>query len=147
MFLILPKVSFFPESIKAVLSTKLPTNEENAQEIENLKSQYAVAIDEVSALSQKFSLLQNELGKIKDSGVIVRQPIIEQKVVERTIERIVSGLPNSAGVSENQMDSKISEIRTELSNLNTNLTNQINNLSAQTSNSKHSRLSRRFVDQ
>ena len=109
-----------------------PTSEENAKEIENLKQQYEETIQEASELKQKFSLLQNEMEKIKDSGVIVRQPIVEQKVVERTIERIVSGLPNSAGVSENQMDSKISEIRTELQNLNTNLTNQINNLSSNT---------------
>ena len=81
----------FPGDSQNSFEYKSPTSEENAKEIENLKQQYASAIDEANAISQKFNLLQSEMGKIKDSGVIVRQPIVEQKVVERTIERIVSG--------------------------------------------------------
>ena len=122
----------FPGDSQNSFEYKSPTSEENAKEIENLKQQYASAIDEANAISQKFNLLQSEMGKIKDSGVIVRQPIVEQKVVERTIERIVSGPTGLLGISQGNLDSKISEVRTELANLNTNLTNQINNLSAST---------------
>ena len=59
--------------------------------------------------------------------MVIKEPIIEQKTVERTIEKIVSGL------SQDDLDSGISSVRTELQNLNTNLTNKINNLSSDTS--------------
>jgi len=104
-----------------------PTSEENAKEIENLKQQYEEAIKEASELKEKFALLQNEMGKVKAGGIIVKEPIIEQRMVEKTIEKIVSGL------SQNDLDSGISSVKSELNNLNTNLTNKINNLSSDTS--------------
>ena len=117
-----------------------PTSEENAKEIEILKQQYEDAIDETNAISQKFNLLQTELGKIKNSGAVAMQPSAGQKDIENTIkilEMIVSGLPDgqsrASGFSQNDFDSKISEIRLELNNLNTNLLNKINNLSVQAS--------------
>ena len=54
--------------------------------------------------------------------------------MERTIERIVSGPTGSSGLSQSDLDSGISSVRTELQNLNANLNNQINVLSARTSN-------------
>ena len=57
---------------------------------------------------------------------MIREPVIEQRTIERTVEKIISGL------SQTDLDSNISSVRTELNNLNTNLTNQINNLSVQT---------------
>ena len=51
-----------------------PDSEEMALEMENLKQQYDLAISEANVISQKFNLLQNEMEKIKNSGVIVRQP-------------------------------------------------------------------------
>jgi len=104
-----------------------PTSEENAKEIENLKQQYEEAIKEANELKQKFALLQNEMGKIKAGGVIVKEPVIEQRMVEKTVEKIVSGL------SQADLDSGIASLKSELANLNTNLTNQINNLSASAS--------------
>ena len=94
--------------------------------MENIKRQYEEAIKEANELKQKFSLLQSEMGKIKAGGIIIKEPVIEQKIVEKTIEKIVSGL------SQGDLDSGISSVKTELNNLNTNLTNQINNLSSNT---------------
>ena len=82
---------------------------------------------EANILNQKFNQLQQELGKIKAGGVVIKEPIIEQKTVERTIEKIISGL------SQDDLSASIASIRTELNNLNINLTNQINNLSSNTS--------------
>ena len=104
-----------------------PTSEENAKEIESLKQEYEETIKEAKELKEKFALLQNEMGKIKAGGIIVKEPVIEQRTVEKTIEKIVSGL------SQNDLDSGISSVKSELNNLNTNLTNQINNLSSDTS--------------
>jgi len=116
-----------------------PTREENAKEIENLKQQYDEAISQAGALNQKFILLKSETEKIKNSGALVMQPTAGEKDVENTIkilEMIVSGLPDgqtgAPGLPQGELDSKISEIRTELNNLNTNLTNRINNLSSDT---------------
>ena len=39
------------------------------------------------------------MGKIKAGGIIVKEPVVEQRIVERTIEKIVSGL------SQNDLDS------------------------------------------
>ena len=108
------------------LEYQASTSEENEKEMENIKQQYEKAINEANELNQKFSLLQNELEKIKNSGVVIREPVIEQRTIERTVEKIISGL------SQTDLDSNISSVRTELNNLNTNLTNQINNLSVQT---------------
>ena len=114
-----------------------PTSEENAKEIENLKQQYEEAIKEANELKQKFALFQNEMGKIKAGGVIVKEPVIEQRIVEKTVEKIISGLSAEAsakaGLSQTDMDSGIASVKSELANLNTNLTNKINNLSSDTS--------------
>ena len=110
--------------------TNLPTGEaggKNAKEIENLKQQYEEAIKEANELKQNFTLLQSEMGKIKAGGIIVKEPVIEQRRVEKTIEKIISGL------SQTDLDSGISSVKSELNNLNTNLTNKINNLSSDTS--------------
>ena len=126
----------FPGDSQNSFEYKSPTSEENAKEIEKLKQQYASAIDETNAISQKFNLLQVELGKIKNSGAVVSQPSADQRALENTIgiiEKIVSGQSASSGLSQNDLDSKISEIRSELNNLNTNLTSQINSLSSNTS--------------
>jgi len=104
-----------------------PTSEENAKEIENLKQEYEEAIKEANDLKQKFALLQSEMGKIKAGGIIVKEPVIEQRMVEKTVEKIVSGL------SQTDLDSGIASVKSELANLNTNLTNKINNLSSDTS--------------
>ena len=102
-------------------------NNSNEEEKGALKKQYEDAIREANILNQKFNQLQQEISKIKAGGVVIKEPIIEQKTVERTIEKIVSGL------SQDDLDSGISSVRTELQNLNTNLTNKINNLSSDTS--------------
>ena len=102
-------------------------SEENAKEIENLKQEYEETIREANELKEKFALLQSEMGKIKAGGIIIKEPVIEQRMVEKTIEKIVSGL------SQTDLDSGISSVRSELNNLNTNLTSKINNLSSDTS--------------
>ena len=102
-------------------------NNSNEEEKGALKKQYEDAIREANILNQKFNQLQQEISKIKAGGVVIKEPIIEQKTAERTIEKIVSGL------SQDDLDSGISSVRTELQNLNTNLTNKINNLSSDTS--------------
>jgi len=96
-----------------------------AGEIGALKRQYEDAINEASVLNQKFNQLQSEISKVKAGGIVVREPVIEQKTVERTIEKIISGL------SQNDLDVGISSVRNELNNLNTNLLNKINTLSIQ----------------
>ena len=75
----------FPGDSQNSFEYKSPTSEENAKEIENLKQQYASAIDETNAISQKFNLLQSELGKIKNSGAVVSQPSADQRALENTI--------------------------------------------------------------
>ena len=47
------------------LEYQASTSEENEKEMENIKQQYEKAINEANELNQKFSLLQNELEKIK----------------------------------------------------------------------------------
>ncbi len=101
--------------------------EENAKEIETLKQEYEEAIKEANELKQNFALLKNEMGKIKAGGIVVKEPVIEQRTVEKTIEKTISGL------SQNDLDYGISSVKSELNNLNTNLTNKINNLSSDTS--------------
>jgi len=123
----------FPGTCRDVADQKgekvLSSRKDNlgAVEIDALKQQYEDAINEANVLNQKFNQLQNEISKVKAGGIVVKEPIIEQKTIERTIEKIISGL------SQNDLDSGISSIRNELNNLNTNLLNKINNLSVQAS--------------
>src|SRR3989344_1349449 len=102
MFLIPPRASFLPETTRTVLNTHLRPTCLPARQAE-------------------------EMGKIKAGGIIVKEPVIEQRRVEKTIEKIISGL------SQTDLDSGISSVKSELNNLNTNLTNKINNLSSDTS--------------
>jgi len=123
----------FPGTCRDVADQKgenvLSSRKDNfgAGEIGALKRQYEDAINEANILNQKFNQLQNEISKVKAGGIIVKEPVIEQKTVERTIEKIISGL------SQNDLDSGIASVRIELNNLNTNLLNKINNLSVQAS--------------
>ena len=131
-----PNQNNFEYTSKTSLSAD-EAREENAKEIEILKQQYEDAINEANDLKQNFTLLQSELMKIKNSGVVVREPVIEQRAVEKTIEKIISGLSAEAsakaGLSQADLDSGIASVRTELNNLNTNLLNKINTLSVQSS--------------
>ena len=123
----------FPGASQNSFENKSPTGlfaqtgEETAQEIETLKTQYEEAINTAKDISQKFNLLQNELEKIKNSGVVVREPVIEQRIVEKTVEKIISGL------SQDDLDSGLSSVRTELNNIDSILNQKINDLSAATS--------------
>jgi len=119
----------FPEADKSVFEDKSANDEENIQDIENLRQQYDEAINETNSLNQKFILLQSELGKIKAGGIVVKEPSVNQKVIEKTIEAIISLLSSS----DSDSDSEIASVRNELNNLNTNLLNKINNLSVQSS--------------
>ena len=96
-------------------------NNSNEEEKARLKNNTKMPSERRIFLNQKFNQLQQEISKIKAGGVVIKEPIIEQKTVERTIEKIVSGL------SQDDLDSGISSVRTEIQNLNTNLTNKINN--------------------
>ena len=115
------------ESVQDYREETIQPERTSAEDISAIKQQYESAIMEANILNQKFNQLQQELGKIKAGGVVIKEPIIEQKTVERTIEKIISGL------SQDDLSASIASIRTELNNLNINLTNQINNLSSNTS--------------
>ena len=96
------------------------------KQIQRQKQDIEEALIIAKQAEAKYNNLQNELNSLKSSGLKIEGRTIENKTIEKTIEKIVSG------VTENQVDDKIANLRTELQNLNTNLTNQINNLSSNT---------------
>jgi len=97
------------------------------EEKDRLKGEIEEILKAAKQAETKYNQLQKELNSIKQSGIIVEGSVAEKKTIEKTIERIVPG------VSEENLNSQISSLKSELANLNTNLTNQINNLSASAS--------------